>query len=123
MYDSMMSEIGSTVKSNYENEAASAMESGDYDTAISNLEKALNIGEQDSDTMFNLAQAYDKKGDTENANKWYQKIIDEYPGTDTAQDAADYMQANGGQAAGNSGDDDAQSGQSTGEPVTQDGEE
>ena len=95
MYDSMMSEIGSTVKSNYENEAASAMESGDYDTAISNLEKALNIGEQDSDTMFNLAQAYDKKGDTENANKWYQKILDEYPGTDTAQDAADYMQANG----------------------------
>ena len=111
------------MKSNYENEAASAMESGDYDTAISNLEKALNIGEQDSDTMFNLAQAYDKKGDTENANKWYQKIIDEYPGTDTAQDAADYMQANGGQTAGNSGDDDAQSGQSTGEPVTQDGEE
>lgn len=105
VYDSIMSEIGSTVKSNYKNTASAAVESGDYDTAISNLEKALGIGEQDSDTMFRLAQAYDQKGDTENANKWYQKIIDEYPGTDTAQDAADYMQANGSQ--------------SDGEPVTQ----
>lgn len=54
---------------------------GDYDTAIAGLEKALNIGKQDKNTMFQLAQAYDKKGDKENANQWYQKIIDEFPGT------------------------------------------
>ena len=126
-----MSEIGGTVKANYQAAAGSAMEAGDYDTAISNLEKALGIGAQDSNTMFNLAQAYDKKGDTQNANKWYQKIIDDYPGTEDAQNAADYMQANGGQAAdadegqADNGEDGEENsgevqGASEGEPVTQD---
>ena len=72
------------------------MESGDYDTAIVSLEKALNIGKQDRNIMFQLAQAYDKKGDKENANQWYQKIIDEFPGTKVASDAKDYLEANGG---------------------------
>lgn len=131
MYDTIMSEIGGTVKANYQAAAGSAMEAGDYDTAISNLEKALGIGSQDSNTMFNLAQAYDKKGDTQNANKWYQKIIYDYPGTEDAQNAADYMQANGGQAAdadegqADNGEDGEENsgevqGASEGEPVTQD---
>lgn len=96
MYDTIMKSVGSTVRKKYVNAASAAIESGDYDTAISNLESALNIGKQDRDTMFQLAQAYDKKGDTENANKWYQKIIDEFPGTKAASDAKDYMEANGG---------------------------
>ena len=96
MYDSIMKSVGSTVRKKYVNEASAAMESGDYDTAIVSLEKALNIGKQDRNIMFQLAQAYDKKGDKENANQWYQKIIDEFPGTKVASDAKDYLEANGG---------------------------
>ena len=91
MYDSIMKSVGSTVRKKYVNEASAAMESGDYDTAIVSLEKALNIGKQDRNIMFQLAQAYDKKGDKENANQWYQKIIDEFPGTKVASDAKDYL--------------------------------
>lgn len=96
MYDSIMKSVGSTVRKKYVNEASAAVESGDYDTAITNLEKALNIGKKDKNTMFQLAQAYDQKGDKENANQWYQKIIDEFPGTKAASDAKDYLEANGG---------------------------
>lgn len=96
MYDSIMKSVGSTVRKKYVNEASAAVESGDYDTAIANLEKALNIGKKDKNTMFQLAQAYDQKGDKENANQWYQKIIDEFPGTKAASDAKDYLEANGG---------------------------
>lgn len=139
IYDTVMSEVGDRVKEKYQNSGISAMESGDYDTAIADLEKALNIGTQDSDTMFQLAQAYEQKGDIENANKWYQKIIDDYPGTTIATDAQDYMNANGGAAgstqsgdgegedgSGDAADGDgsaegddgtADSGESTGEPV------
>ena len=99
MYDSIMKSVGSTVRKKYINEASAAIEKGDYDTAISNLEKALNIGKQDKNTMFQLAQAYDKKGDKENANQWYQKIIDEFPGTKAASDAKDYLEAGGGSAS------------------------
>lgn len=101
MYDSIMKSVGSTVRKKYINEASGAIEKEDYDTAISNLEKALNIGKQDKNTMFQLAQAYDKKGDKENANQWYQKIIDEFPGTKAASDAKDYLEA-GGQSASTS---------------------
>lgn len=104
MYDSIMSEVGYTVRKNYVNQGTAAFGEGDYDTAITNFEKALDIGTQDSQTMFNLAQAYDQKGDTENANKWYQKIIEAYPGTQDALNAKDYMDANGGATGTTSAD-------------------
>ena len=117
MYDSIMKSVGSTVRKKYVNEASAAVESGDYDTAIVNLEKALNIGKQDKNTMFQLAQAYDKKGDKENANQWYQKIIDEFPGTKAASDAKDYLEANGGS------DQALAEGEGDGEVPTEDGGE
>ena len=117
MYDSIMKSVGSTVRKKYVNEASAALESGDYDTAIAGLEKALNIGKQDKNTMFQLAQAYDKKGDKENANQWYQKIIDEFPGTKAASDAKDYLEANGGS------DQAPAKGEGDGEVPTEDGGE
>ena len=117
MYDSIMKSVGSTVRKKYVNEASAALESGDYDTAIAGLEKALNIGKQDKNTMFQLAQAYDKKGDKENANQWYQKIIDEFPGTKAASDAKDYLEANGGS------DQAPAEGEGDGEVPTEDGGE
>lgn len=117
MYDSIMKSVGSTVRKKYVNEASAALESGDYDTAIAGLEKALNIGKQDKNTMFQLAQAYDKKGDKENANQWYQKIIDEFPGTKAASDAKDYLDANGGS------DQAPAEGEGDGEAPTEDGGE
>lgn len=70
-----------------------AYESGDYATAIENYTKALDIGEPDFTSMFYLAQAYQKSGDTDNAKTWYQKIIDTFPGTQNASDAQDYLDA------------------------------
>ena len=103
MYDSIMSEVGSTVKAKYKTAGMNAYESGDYAGAVENLLKALDIGEQDFHSMFYLAQAYQKSGDTENAKVWYQKIIDTFPGTQNASDAKDYLEAIGGQASGDTG--------------------
>ena len=95
MYDSIMGDIGATMQAQYKEEGISSYEAGDYDSAISSLEKALAISESDSDTMYFCARAYDRKGDTEHANQWYQKIIDNFPGTNAASDARDYLAANG----------------------------
>lgn len=79
MYDAIMGDIGSSVKQKYQSTAMDAYESGDYATAIENYTKALDIGEPDFTSMFYLAQAYQKSGDTDNAKTWYQKIIDTLP--------------------------------------------
>lgn len=120
MYDTIMDQVGSTVKSKYRNQGVSALEEGDYDTAITNLLKALDIGKQDRKTMFSLAQAYEGKGDIPNANKWYQKIIDNYPGTSTASDARDYMAANGGATASDE-EDTGDEGSTQGSPEGENG--
>lgn len=95
MYDSIMGDIGATMQAQYKEEGISSYEAGDYDSAITSLERALSISENDSDTMYFCARAYDRKGDKENANRWYQKIIENFPGTNAASDARDYLAANG----------------------------
>ena len=64
--------------------------------AITWLLKAMDIGKADSEILIFLAQAYEQQGETGTANKWYQKIIDDFPGTEYADMAKDYMDANGG---------------------------
>ena len=96
MYDTIMNDIGETVKAGYKSAGITAYENQDYASAIDNLLKAQDIGEPDYDSMFYLAQSYQKSGDNANAIVWYQKIIDAFPGTSYASDAKDYMAAIGG---------------------------
>lgn len=103
MYDTIMADIGATIQAQSKEAGIASYEAGDYEAAITSLEKALSISESDSDTMYFCARAYDRKGDKENANKWYQKIIDNFPGTNAAADSRDYLAANG--AAGSSGEE------------------
>ena len=61
---------------------------GNWDEAIRYLEKALSIRMEDSDPLQLLALAYDNKGDTQKAIEYYQKIIDNFPNTWAADNAA-----------------------------------
>ena len=96
VYDTMMNSVGNRVKKKFKEQGMSAYNEGNYGEAITWLEKARNIGRQDSEILIFLAQAYEKQGETGTANKWYQKIIDDFPGTEYADMAKDYMDANGG---------------------------
>lgn len=87
MYDQIMGAIGYTVKQNYIKKADASLQEGDYDAAIGSLEKALDIGKMDKDTMLQLAEAYEGKKDEKNAGKWYEKIISDYPGSKQARQA------------------------------------
>ena len=91
MYDTIMNQVGGTLKKQYRDEGIEYINAGNYDAAIESLEKAVNIGNQDRRSMYYLAQAYAGKGDVENAVAWYQKVVDNYPGTQNALDAQDYI--------------------------------
>lgn len=49
-----------------------------YESAISNLEQVMQMdaGYQDGQAMLLLAQAYEGNGDQDQANTWYQKILE-----------------------------------------------
>ena len=69
VYDTIMQSVGTQVKKKYKDQGLNAYGTGNYEEAITYLEKALDIGPQDSETLIFLAQAYEKKGDTGIANK------------------------------------------------------
>ena len=60
-----------------------------YDTAVTNLEQVVQMDEgyQDGEAMLLLAQSYEKQGEQDKANAYYQKIIEEHEGTQAATDA------------------------------------
>lgn len=96
VYDTMMKSVGNQVKKKFKNQGLNAYNEGNYADAITWLLKAMDIGKADSEILIFLAQAYEQQGETGTANKWYQKIIDDFPGTEYADMAKDYMDANGG---------------------------
>ena len=96
----MCSNLFATSQQNYE--------VANYDTAITNLEQVMQMdaGYNDGAAMLLLAQSYEKKGDQDQANMKYQKIIEDYPDTDAAnaaQEALDAQNSGGDNADGDAG--------------------
>ncbi len=87
LYPRMCSNLFSTSQQNYE--------VANYDTAITNLEQVMQMdaGYNDGAAMLLLAQSYEKKGDQDQANMKYQKIIEDYPDTDAARAAQEALDA------------------------------
>ena len=63
----------------------------DYKTAIEEYTKAWLLDKTNSDVLMNLAHCYRQNGDTKKADELYQQVIDTFPDTQNAIDAADYM--------------------------------
>ena len=100
LYPRMCSNLFATSQQNYE--------VANYDTAITNLEQVMQMdaGYNDGAAMLLLAQSYEKKGDQDQANMKYQKIIEDYPDTDAAnaaQEALDAQNSGGDNADGDAG--------------------
>ena len=64
-------------------------EAGDYDEALSSLEKVVKMDEgyQDGNALLLLAQTFEKKGEQDKANIRYQKLVEKYKGKEASQKA------------------------------------
>lgn len=92
MYETLNNNVSSTaIKAMYDTGRA-AIDGGDYTTAIDNLLKVVGIDEayQNGSALYNLGKAYQKNGDQESANKYFDLVIEKFPNTDLAN----YAQAN-----------------------------
>lgn len=72
----------------------SAYSAQDYETAIENLLKAVELDPsyQKGNALYYLAQAYRKNNNLESARPYYRKYLELYPDTERAATAARYAE-------------------------------
>lgn len=91
LYDLLLGNASPEVIGTYVDAAKSAMKANDYEEAIDQYEKAFALDNTDSDVLMNLAHAYRQNGDIDKANELYRKISSDYPDSQNAQDALEYI--------------------------------
>lgn len=92
-YDTIKGQIDAQYLQSVYAEGEKAYNSGDYKTAVEDLRKVVDTDETfaDGDAVYFLAQSYRKNGDNENAKIYYQKMVDQYPGTKRAANSQNYL--------------------------------
>ncbi len=120
VFDSMSNNLQSLMRVIYKKSGLDAFGNSDFATAIIKLEQARALDSTDYDILNYLAHAYRLSGDTANADKTYQMIIDNYPATQRAETAQQFLSTNtsadqnpstdeliaGAKSAANDGDED-----------------
>lgn len=87
LYDEIFASVGAEAVNELYTSGYAAYEAGDYETAIQDLGRCYELDNSQGNALYFLARAYHRSGDTENAKIYYQKVIDEQPGTRRATDA------------------------------------
>lgn len=91
LYDLLLGKTSPEVIGTYVDAAKNAMKSNDYEEAIEQYEKAFALDSTNSDILMNLAHAYRQNDNIEKANELYRKITTDFPETQNAQDALEYI--------------------------------
>ncbi|MDC7294366.1 MULTISPECIES: tetratricopeptide repeat protein [unclassified Butyrivibrio] len=87
LYNSLMSLVGPQLATSYYNTGYEAYKAEDYDTAVANLSKAYQYDNTNVNTLYYLGNSYNAQGDTDKAKEIYDKVITDFPGTQSAQAA------------------------------------
>lgn len=92
-YETLNNTIAQQYQDTLYNDAYSAYSHGDYETAIANFVKltGLNQAYRDGSASYYLAQSYRKSGDDASAIPYYQYVIDNFPDTERARTAKNYI--------------------------------
>lgn len=93
IYDTINTEVNAEYIAAMYQEGVAAYNAQEYETAISNLEKVVELDEtyENGYALYYLAQSYRRAEDLENAQIYYQKVVDLYPGTERAATAQNYL--------------------------------
>ncbi|MBQ2705701.1 MAG: tetratricopeptide repeat protein [Agathobacter sp.] len=94
-YQTVWAAVAPSYYSGIYSEAYTAFAEAKYETAIELFVKVVAYDERYKDgyASYYLAQAYNKSGNMEAARPYYQFVIDNYPGTERARTAKNYLEA------------------------------
>lgn len=91
LYTKLMEEVGPKVSKSYYSSGYDAYKKSDYSKAITDLTKAFEFDNTNSDALYNLANAYSKNGDVTNAKKIYAQVSELFPNTEKAKKAKENL--------------------------------
>ncbi len=91
LYNTVKEGIGSVVARESYNVGYDAFRSEDYDTAITNLSRAYDYNPKNGEALYNLGNAYNKKGETQKAAEIYEQVIEQFPNTEKARKSETYI--------------------------------
>ena len=87
IYDDVNAKVNEKYLASMYQEGYSAYNKGNQTTAIEKLKKVVEMDEsyQNGNAIYYLAQAYRRADDMEQAVIYYQKVLEQYPGTERAR--------------------------------------
>ena len=91
LYSKMKEVAADDALKDYVDSAKEALKTKDYKKAIEYYTKACQLDAENSDYLMDLAYAYRESGDTDNSDEIYRRVINDFPGTQNASDAAGYL--------------------------------
>lgn len=94
-YNTINDSVSATYLEDLYNEAYGYYTAYDYENAAKGFQKIVDQDEsyKDGSAAYYLAQSYRKLEKMDDAKKYYQYILDNYPGTEKANTAANYVDA------------------------------
>ena len=89
LYDELAANVFPGTCESYLASGTEALEAADYETAIGDLGKVVRMdaGYNEGQALYELARAYWNNGDSENASKYFQQVVDGYGDSEYAEDA------------------------------------
>jgi len=93
LYDTIYEKVSGHMFESYKDTGISAYLAGEYEKAVENLLKAMEIEDEDYHVMDYLANAYRYLGMPDEAKAVYQKIVDAFPNTRRSENAQSYINA------------------------------
>ncbi len=93
VYDEVNGKVNERYLASVYEKGSSAYNSYNYEEAVTELEKVVQMDEDydDGNAIYYLAQSYRKLEDTENAKKYYQRVVELHPKTERARTSQSYL--------------------------------
>lgn len=87
IYETLNTNVSATAATTLYNTGYSAYKANDYAAAIENLQKVVELDENNMNALYILGRSYQKNGDQESANTYFDLVIEKFPNTETAANA------------------------------------
>lgn len=96
-YDTLYAQLGPTIVQGYYADGENFYKEENYDSAITNFQTVVDIDEtyNNGAALFLLGDCYRLTGDTENAIKYFERVVELYSGNQWGKQAKTYLQADG----------------------------
>jgi Flp pilus assembly protein TadD len=91
LYNTLLNTIGPELAASYYNDGLASYRSEDFAAAVEQLSKAVYYDASNMESLYYLGQAYRRNDDKENAIATYNKVVELFPGTQSAANAQRYI--------------------------------